>query len=245
MVLIASCAIAWLIALIDGCMYVQFKTLLTFGDTEYCIEDWPDSQTMTLFIYANSSLIGILPLITITVLNILCIYRLCQTKSRAAQRRHSKSTSFTRFATKKIITIALIFVACRAPIHIFELLAISTIDHNDIGIKGFLVISTLCYGLYFFSSATHPVFFGLMSVYYREAFKRNCPCVRAVPRRRKNSKPTQSSKIQETAFNSNVFLGLPVVERGLGAKIKHRHQSSSSFFTTVIMVNILTDNHCE
>lgn len=199
-ILITSCAVAWFIAFIDSLVYNQFKTLKNFDGDTYCMEMFPGSTSRELYVYINSSLIGFGPLIIITILNLLCIYRLCQSNTLIARRRHSKGGTYTRSATKKIITISLIFVICRAPLHIFELAALSPQVKMSMNPTVFLVLFTFFHGLYFFSATTHPVLFGLMSAYYREAFIRNCPCYSKRHRRTSTSKTCQTTKILETVF---------------------------------------------
>ncbi|XP_020906232.1 QRFP-like peptide receptor [Exaiptasia diaphana] len=201
-ILITSCAVVWFVAFVGSLFYVPFKNIKTYDGVDYCVETFPDETTKNIYIYTNSSLFGFGPLIVITVLNILCIYRLCQTNSLVSSRRHSLSGTYTRSAIKKIITISLIFVICRGPLHILELAMMSDDVQYHLAYKRPKVsisLFTSCIGLYFFSAATHPVLFGLMSVYYREAFIRNCPCY-TIPRRRRTSstKTAQTSKVLET-----------------------------------------------
>lgn len=201
-ILISSCAVVWFMATVNSLLYVPFKTTVkVYEDVEYCIEVFPDETTRKIFIYSNSTLFGFGPLIVISVLNILCVYRLCQTNSLVSSRR--LSGTYTRSAIKKIITISLIFAICRGPLHILEIAMMTESGYDFLAVKQprvSLILFTVCVGLYFFSAATHPVLFGLMSAYYREAFIRNCPCY-AIPRSRRRSSSTkipQSSKVLET-----------------------------------------------
>lgn len=200
-ILISSCLIVWSIAFIDGVMYIQYRELKPYEGNEYCSETFPDKLTRKIFVYLNQCLFSFGPLIAITVLNLLCIYRLCQSSNTlGCRRRHSKGGTHTRSATKKIVTISLIFVICRSPYHIFEMAMFSG-GHELISPRIFLIVYTIVVGLYFFSATTHPVLFGLMSVYYREAFMRSCPCIAAQSYRRSStSKSGQTTKILETMF---------------------------------------------
>lgn len=199
-ILILSCVTVWFIAFIDSIVYVQFRRLKVYDGDDYCTEDWPDVVTHKVFVYVTGCLFSFGPLIAITVLNVLCIYRLCQSNTLGSRRRHSKGGTHTRSATKKIVTISLIFVICRSPFHIFEMVMF-TGAQLLISPKMHLIVYTINVALYFFSATTHPVLFGLMSVYYREAFKRNCPCYnRQGYRRSSTSKSGQTTKILETIF---------------------------------------------
>ena len=192
-ILIASCTMAWLVAFIDSILYIPYRTVLSYNDgRQYCIEDWTDPTSIKTFLIINISIISIGPLASITVLNILCIYRLRNTKSQLKPRiRDCKRKSFTRFAIKKIVTISMIFAICRLPIYILNLTSLLDTELN-ITPKTFLTLTTVCYGLYFFSASTHPILFGLMSVHYKQAIMRNCPCFKPLPRRR--TKSTSSKK---------------------------------------------------
>lgn len=197
LILIVSCAVAWTIAGIQGIAYDQYKKYFVIQGTPYCMEQWPSIEVQNKFIYTNVILISFLPICLITTLNMFSVARLCQAKNwdLHSNRRYSK-TSYTRVATKKIITISLIFIVCRTPHQIFSLPLIHAMIHD---MNTYITIHVLINVLYFFSASTHPVLFSLMSSYYKDALRRQWAFITRKPQK-SSFRMVQSTRINDTSI---------------------------------------------
>lgn len=126
-----SMPVAWIIAIAHSIFYVHFRKRMEFGGTYYCIDDWPDSQTLKKALLILKSTMFFVPLFLIVVLHSITMHTLFrgrntfhlqqQNGDRNLFRTTARKQRRQRKAVKIILATLVSIIMCWGPFHILAL----------------------------------------------------------------------------------------------------------------------------
>ena len=177
--------VTWIIAIAHSIFYVHFKRLKRYGeDTLYCIEDWPDEETLKNALIVKSTMF-FFPLVLICTLHLITIYTLYKVRNTLQFQPHrSKRNSLTnavrrqkrqRQAVKIILVTLVSIIVCWGPFHILSLIvtfgAVSKWRNIHIGYA-------VCVWLLFFHCSVFPFIYFFLTQKGKETIEVCSFCLR-------------------------------------------------------------------
>lgn len=170
--------IAWSIAIIESCAYINFKSLQEFPDgSAFCIEVWTSNELRRVFLFTNAALMVALPIVSIATLNICSIFALHRAKQKIqgtnsfdrSSEHARKRIRRTEGAVKKIFIILAVLIFCSIPYQALGLWSEITQANNIC--KASTILFLVFVWLYFANMAIHPLLYTLFSWGYRAAIR--------------------------------------------------------------------------
>ncbi|CAH3034682.1 unnamed protein product [Porites lobata] len=126
-----SMPVAWIIAIAHSIFYVHFRRRMEFGGTYYCIDDWPDSQTLTKALVILKSSMFFVPLTLIVVLHSITMHTLFRGRNTFQLQQHNGDRNLFRTTARKqrrqrkavkiILATLVSIIMCWGPFHILTL----------------------------------------------------------------------------------------------------------------------------
>ena len=126
-----SMPVAWIIAIAHSIFYVHFRKRIEYGGTYYCMDDWPDSQTLKTALILKSTMFFV-PLFLIVVLHSITVYTLFRGRNtfhlqqhhgdRNSSRNTARKQRRQRKAVKIILATLVSIIMCWGPFHILTLI---------------------------------------------------------------------------------------------------------------------------
>lgn len=180
--------VAWIIAVTESSVYVQYKTMKAVGENKFsCEEDWPDKETMEIALIARLALFfG--PLILITILHSITIYTLVKRKRCFhLQMNRSERESFRKAFSKhkrqrkavKIILLTLIsIIICWSPVYVFMLVLMFDDVSLQISPTSMSIGFTVCIWLLFSHCSVFPLIYFFLTQKGKETIALCSLCLR-------------------------------------------------------------------
>lgn len=172
---------AWIIAIIEASVYLNYKTVRTFQGIPLCVEKWPSPRARKIYVVVKAIVLRFAALTFMIVLHAVTIRRI---QAKLQYRRQHNDGSFResnmmqvsshglKIRKKAVVMLVVIVATAGVTLFPFSILVCWRMLANpkitDYFASNVAVIITTW--LVYFNSVCHPIIFG-MSTQYRTAAK--------------------------------------------------------------------------
>lgn len=174
--------VAWIIAVIDASVYLNYRTVRIYRGIPLCVENWPSERTRKTFYVVQAIVLRFAALAFMIVLHAMTIKKI---QAKLKYRREQPDGSFRetkmmqvssyglkirKKAVQMLVAIVATAVVTLCPFYAWicwRMLASPKITNYFANNVAAIITTWLIY----FNSACHPIIFGRMSTQYRSAAK--------------------------------------------------------------------------